>query len=76
MLPGYRDYVPIIEADRTEVKLHMKILLMTVMEAFQMFKLEYPKIKKGKSKFVSLHPLCSTSFRERSAANVMRTLAC
>jgi hypothetical protein len=40
MLPGHRDYVTVVEADGTRERVQKKILLLTVMEAFQIFKLE------------------------------------
>ena len=56
MLPGRRDCITIAGENGTKEKEQKKILLMTVMEAFQIFKQEYPEIKVGKSNFASLRP--------------------
>mgnify|MGYP007063903355 CR=1 FL=1 len=56
MLPGRRDCITLLGTNGKKEKLQKKILLMTVMEAFQIFKSENPGQKIGKSKYASLCP--------------------
>ena len=54
--PGKRDYVT-IKRDGKRIKLQKKTLVMTVMEAFRLFKKEHPNLKIEKSKFAALRPV-------------------
>ena len=53
--PGKKDYVTII-TDQGNEKVQKKNLLMTVAEAYELFKHGNPTVKIGKSKFVQLRP--------------------
>jgi hypothetical protein len=54
-LPGRKDYITVVKNGRKE-RVQKKILMTTVMEAFQQFKLMNPDVKIGKSKFANLRP--------------------
>lgn len=55
-LPGKRDYVTVLTEKGTKERVQKKVLMMTVREAYEVFKKEHNDIKIGKSKFASLRP--------------------
>ena len=54
-MPGRKDYVVVVK-DGEKVQVQKKILLMNIMEAYQLFKIEHQDVKIGKSKFADLRP--------------------
>lgn len=55
-LPGRKDYVTITAGDGSKERIQKRMLLSSVMEAYQLFKSDHPNKKIGKSKFASLRP--------------------
>lgn len=55
-LPGRKDFKTVRGASG-KCRVQKKLMMMTVMEAYKLFKLEHKNVKVGKSKFASLRPI-------------------
>ena len=55
-MPGRKDVVT-VRIDGQKQKLQKKLMIMNVMEAYKLFRLENPEMEIGKSKFASLRPV-------------------
>ena len=44
-LPGKRNYVTVVKDNGTKNRVHKKVLMMTLMEAHKVFKIEYRPIQ-------------------------------
>lgn len=64
--PGKKDYVIIRDRENGKEKVQKRNLLMTIKEAYFVFKSEYPTIVVGKSKFFSLRPKVDLPLSELS----------
>ena len=55
-MPGRKDCIT-IKVNGIKEKVQKKVLLSTVMEAYELFKIDHPEVKVGKSTFANLRPL-------------------
>ena len=55
-LPGRKDFKTVRDTTG-KCRVQKKLMMMTVMEAYKLFKMEHESVKVGKSKFASLRPI-------------------
>ena len=74
-MPGRKDCIT-IKVNGIKEKVQKKVLLSTVMEAYELFKIDHPEVKVGKSTFAHLHTLFLLAKRITlfAAANITKSL--